>query len=240
MLAFAIDRGNTQTKIGVFSEGKLVDLVIYSENENWADLAERYQPEAVIVSNVRDEQRSFEDYFPNCAFSYFQASSPIPIKNNYESPNTLGSDRLATALGAASLFPGKSAMIIDAGSCLTMDVLSKGDTYEGGSISPGLQMRFKALHTFTGKLPLVEADENYEAPIAKNTRAALLSGVQQGLEAEVLACIRRYEALFGPLQILLCGGDAPFLEHFLKNSIFAPRISQHPHLALYGLHRLLS
>jgi type III pantothenate kinase len=159
--------------------------------------------------------------------------TPLPLTNNYRTPETLGKDRLACAAGAAFLFPKKDVLVIDAGTCIKYEFVSHRGIYEGGAISPGLEMRFNALHTFTDKLPLLHPAT--EAPLIGNdTRDAILSGIMKGTLLEIRGFIKEYEILFPELQLIITGGDASFFDKQLKNSIFAD-----PFLVLRGLNFIL-
>jgi type III pantothenate kinase len=130
------------------------------------------------------------------------------------------------------IFPGKSKLVIDAGTCITYDLLTKKNEYLGGGISPGIRMRFRAMHTFTRKLPLVEP-EDFDELIGRSTRESLLSGVYNGVVAEIREIIRLYGEKFDDLAVILTGGDHPFLYNKLKSNIFAV-----PELVLLGLNEI--
>jgi type III pantothenate kinase len=157
---------------------------------------------------------------------------PLPITIQYDTPHTLGVDRIAGACGAKQLFPDVHTLVIDAGTCVTYDFTDSQGIYYGGGISPGLRMRFEALHTFTAKLPLVEPGQ---APlIGTNTETSIQSGVVNGMLAEMDGIIRQYQEKYPLLQVILCGGDGSFFENRLKASIFAS-----PDLVLIGLNSVL-
>lgn len=150
----------------------------------------------------------------------FTGSTSIPIKNLYETPSTLGKDRLANAIAGAFLFPGKNVLIIDAGTCIKYDFINSKKEYLGGSISPGLQMRFKSLHHFTSKLPLVKELKITELT-GRSTVKAMQTGVIIGICEEMKGFIHRYKSKYKSLQIILTGGDADHFVEDLKLSIFA-------------------
>lgn len=161
----------------------------------------------------------------------FSSSTRIPLAIGYHTPETLGADRLATALGAFSLYPDKNVLVLDFGTCLKCDFVSATRKYEGGSISPGLTMRFKALHTFTEKLPLLSRLETFPKElIGRSTAESIQHGVLWGMLAEATETIRLYEEKYAPLTVLVTGGDAKVFEGHLKNAIFV-----HQNLALLGL-----
>ena len=144
----------------------------------------------------------------------------IPLQNTYKTPESLGRDRIALAVGANQLFPTNNTLVIDAGTCITYDFIDEKNNYLGGAISPGLQIRLNALHTFTEKLPLVTIKNGSEL-IGKTTEMSILSGVINGATAEVDGIIDRYKEQFGNLKTVLTGGDANYFVKTLKNNIFA-------------------
>ena len=164
----------------------------------------------------------------------FTGKTPTPVKNLYKSANTLGSDRLASAVGGNFLFPNKNVLVIDAGTCIKYNFINNKNEYIGGAISPGLQMRFKALHTFTARLPLLDIDENYDAIIGTTTNESILSGVEMGAVAEMQSFVDQYKQQYSDVVCLLTGGDANFFEKRLKKPIFADQF-----LILKGLNIIL-
>lgn len=157
----------------------------------------------------------------------------LPIKNLYETPETLGKDRLAAAVGANELFPDQNLLIIDAGTAITYDLVSEKNEFIGGNISPGLQMRFKALNHFTGKLPLVSYSEEFQT-IGRNTTDAIRAGVQNGILYEVAQTIELFNKNYQNLQIVMTGGDSIFFDKKLNYTIFV-----HFNITLIGLNRIL-
>jgi len=157
----------------------------------------------------------------------------LPIENLYETPETLGKDRLAAAVGANELFPDQNLLIIDAGTAITYDLVSEKNQFVGGNISPGLQMRFKALNHFTGKLPLISYSDEFQS-IGKNTTDAIRAGVQNGILYEIDQTIDLFNRNYQNLQIVMTGGDSIFFDKKLNYSIFV-----HFNLTLIGLNRIL-
>lgn len=147
-------------------------------------------------------------------------STPLPFRIAYESPQTLGPDRIALAAAAFKRFPGKNVLVIDMGSCITYDFLDAQGVYQGGAISPGLLMRFKAMHNYTAKLPLAEPLADVEL-IGRNTKTSLQSGVMHGVQAEIEGLISRYEANYKDLTVLIGGGDNKYFDKRFKVNIFA-------------------
>jgi type III pantothenate kinase len=159
--------------------------------------------------------------------------TPLPIENLYETPETLGKDRIAAAVGANELFPGQNVLIIDAGTAITYDMVSEKNEFLGGNISPGLQMRFKALNQFTGKLPLINYSDDFQL-IGRNTEEAIRAGVQNGILYEIERTIETFNRNYENLQIVMTGGDSIFFDKKLNYSIFV-----HFNLTLIGLNRIL-
>jgi type III pantothenate kinase len=167
----------------------------------------------------------------------FDNQTPVPIKNGYDTPHTLGPDRLAAAVGAAGLFPNRACLVLDLGTCLTADLVDPAGTFRGGLIAPGLSMRFRAMHEHTARLPLIDdplTDADWPHLVARNTRDALRSGVLNGLGFELNGLIDAHRRDWPDLAVLLCGGDGPVLRSRLKEPIFAV-----PELVLTGLNRIL-
>ncbi len=224
-----VDIGNTLIKCGVFKEGALVRSFV-TEDEKEV-LNEPGIKKGIICSVRKELPAGLKD---NKRFMLFTAQTPVPLKNKYRSAATLGSDRLAAAVGASHQIKGKPTLVIDAGTCLKYNFINAAGEYLGGSISPGLEMRFKALNAFTGRLPLQEKDGKFEDLIGTDTKGSMLSGVQEGIIAETDGIIDRYLKLYPGLCVILTGGDAAFFEKRLKNSIFAD-----PFLVLKGLNIIL-
>jgi type III pantothenate kinase len=164
---------------------------------------------------------------------YLDRNTRLPIINNYKSKVSLGKDRIAAAVGANTIFPNSNVLVIDAGTALTFDFVSDNNEYMGGNISPGMQMRFKALKTFTSKLPLLDKSEEFYLT-ANNTNDAIISGVQSGIIFEMDSYINEYKKKYNDLKVILTGGDSFFFEYKLKNRIFAK-----PFLTAVGLNRIL-
>jgi len=157
----------------------------------------------------------------------------FPITISYDTPQTLGVDRIAAACGAFELFPNSDCLVIDMGTCITYDFLSARGVYEGGAIAPGVKMRFKAMNHFTARLPLV--DPVADAPLTgKSTVTSMQSGVINGILEEIKGFISRYQSRCPDLKTVVCGGDLVFFENSIKPSIFAA-----PDLVLIGLNRIL-
>ena len=169
----AIDAGNTFIKAGFFEAGKLVEKLVLTPTDDLGFLQTKYQPHHVIFSSVSKSASELLGYqFKNVLSLDYK--TPVPITNLYETPETLGMDRLAEVIGAKVLFPSDACLVIAAGTAITYDFIDEHNNYQGGSISPGIAMRFKALHTFTQKLPLVEKKDEFVLT-GKNTEDAIRS-----------------------------------------------------------------
>lgn len=233
-----IDIGNSRTKIAIVSGRQVLKLVCLDEAdvqglETMLELFPEVE-HAILsaVSDVNPELRAFlQRKFGS--FMEFNSDTPVPLQNSYLTPSTLGLDRLAAAVGANTEFPGRNVLVIDAGTAITFDVVESTGTFVGGNISPGLKTRFRALHEFTSRLPLVEAKEEWP-PIGKTTEEAIRSGVIGGLLLEIDGMIDLLQKDYPSLVTVLTGGDAPFFERRLKNYIFAKF-----EITLIGLNRIL-
>ncbi|MCA8833033.1 type III pantothenate kinase [Hymenobacter pini] len=241
MRTLALDIGNTAVKVGFFEADALVEAVAGQTTEQVLAAVARFRPEHVVVASVAEPTQTWagqlRSLVPGAVLEFAPATTPLPIRNAYATPHTLGADRLAAAVGAAWLLPGRPVVIVDAGTALKCDLVTPDGTFQGGSIAPGLAMRFRALHTFTGRLPLVEkpADETADIPLTgTDTQGAIQSGALNGAVAEVRGMLAEYEAQYPSLAVVLAGGDAPFFRTRLKRPIFVV-----PELVLLGLHRIL-
>lgn len=242
MTNLVLDIGNSSVKLAVFQEKE----IIYQEtspavNEaKLQELIQRFQIANSIVSTVKQEQADISSFLQeNTQFIHFSHQTGLPIRNHYQSPETLGLDRLSALMGAKKRFPQTDVLVIDAGTCITCDLLDRDANYTGGSISPGIQMRFKALESFTGKLPFVPFEPNFDQLVGKNTKDSILSGVVNGVIYEIMGFIEDYQQKYPDLRVLLCGGDAVFFDTRLKNSIFAHIVSTEPDLVLIGLNEII-
>lgn len=243
MTNLVIDMGNTLTKVAVFNQDKIVfsdQSSAISENIIY-QIKQKYQFKNLIVSSVRDDLGLDIEALKN-DFDYlrFDQNTTIPIQNFYQSKATLGLDRLAAVIGAQHLYPKQSVLVIDAGTCITYDVINDNGEYYGGSISAGIEMRFKAMHQFTSKLPLVGFDESFMESYGSNTPNAISAGVINGVLFEVEGFIQQQITENRNTKIIICGGNAAFFESRLKNSIFAHLILQEPNLVLIGLNTVVN
>ena len=230
-----IDYGNTSAKVGIFEREKLVDKHVFTSPGDLKKFVEKIQAENAMISSVTTDAAMIASWIMNAKKKFIlNHTLPLPIKNRYATPATLGVDRLAGACGARHLFPNENCLVIDAGTCITFDFIDIKGNYLGGGISPGLSMRFQAVNTFTAKLPLVLPVDNPKL-IGDSTESCIQSGVINGILQEIEGTIEEYKKKFMPLKIILCGGDTVFFENNLKASIFAS-----PELVLSGLNSILT
>ncbi len=228
-----IDQGNTETKIAQYDGRKQVGQFRLPS----ADLAQiavalesmGANENDVLVSSVVNEQLEL----PGKSLIHLSYQTPLPLVNRYASPDTLGNDRIANAVAVWTKNPQKNSLSVDIGTCIKYDLVSSNGEYLGGNISPGLKMRFKALHEQTARLPLMQPKEA-RSEFGTTTETSLVEGVQKGIEHEISGFIEQYRSQFEGLTIFMTGGDAKFFEFAFKNSIFAD-----PDLTLFGLNEIL-
>lgn len=228
-----VDIGNTLSKVAFSDESTLTESRPFSSLEELSQLIGNRSLDYGIVSKVGKGGEELSVFLGLRRIIFLDHTTPIPIKNLYKTPVSLGMDRLSAVVGASVLYPNEASLSIDAGTCITYDYLDQHHQYLGGGISPGLSMRFCALTTFTTKLPLIQ--QNQETPlIGDSTENAIRSGIQHGFVFEVDGVISTYRAIYGPIKVLLTGGDADFFESRIKEPIFAV-----PNLVFIGLKRIL-
>ena len=233
-----IDQGNTRVKCAVFDSN---DVIVFKsvKLKRYAhcilnELPSTLKIENVILSNtslpdkfLMDQLRTYQH------FLHLDHSTKIPIVNKYGTPETLGKDRIAAAVGAWMKYPNENILFIDMGTCITMNFVNNKGWFLGGNISPGINMRFKAMHKFTANLPLAENVLNDEF-IADTTVKALQNGAIKGTFREIDSFITETRNKFGEIKVILTGGDAFFFENWTKNMIFVA-----PNLVMEGLNEIL-
>jgi len=238
MACLVIDIGNTYTKIATFKKGELLHTAQYQtvDTRTINSFLASHEIKKAIISSVKKEKGEWEGTLAQkIPTVYFNTGLTKGIVNHYLTPATLGLDRLAAVMGAYNEYPGKCNLVIDGGTCITYDWIDDAGNYFGGSISPGLNMRYKALNYYTSSLPLINADQTFAANYGDNTEHAIRSGVQNGIKHELTGFIESYKKEGQELNIILSGGDSIFFDTLLKNSIFAPYIKIEPYLVLKGL-----
>lgn len=235
-----IDIGNSMVKLAIFDGSELKYLEkcpIASLIQTLSSKKYKESTSCILSStkNINPDLRSFlDDNYSPLIFS--PSHTPIPVTNLYKSKETLGADRLANAIGAASLCPNRNTLIIDCGTALTFDYINSNAEYLGGTISLGLKMRFQALNHYTDKLPMLEAKE-YDNTlfIGENTESSIMLGVINGIVGEIDSTIKRATLTFDNLNTIITGGDSLFLEKKINSGIFVSRI-----LTLVGLNSILN
>jgi type III pantothenate kinase len=243
MRNLTIDIGNTNSKVAVFEDRNILfhEVVSKIEETMLRRLIAEYDVEAAILSNVNHAQEDLVSFLrTNTRYIPFSVEKNTGIQNNYKSANTLGLDRWAKLLAVHRLYAQTACLIIDMGTCITYDYLSADASYDGGSISLGIQMRFNALAHYTGKLPLIKWNKDAEIPAGTDTQTAIISGVLQGVASELEGFINQKYKENDRLKIMVTGGDARFLLEQFKNSIFAPQIIHDPYLVLKGLNEVIA
>ena len=233
-----IDIGNSKVKVAVFEIDTMILSIVCEETSFLDELKKifnKYQIVQSIVSSVKDiEDEYFEELQKLPSLLLLNSDTPLPFKNLYSSPSTLGNDRIALAAAAVLKYPQKNSLVIDAGTCITYDFVNSNNEYLGGAISPGLEMRYKALHQHTSKLPLLSKNEVYKRT-GFSTTESIHSGVINGVICEIEGVITQYKQDFHDLTVVLTGGDTKFLSKQLKNSIFANQ-----NFLLQGLNKILT
>ena len=232
-----VDIGNTLVKLAVFDDGRLVaqhcvERLLPSMLDEL--LGGRRAAKAVVAStrgeadDVVETVRPFADYLLE-----FTSQTPVPIDSAYRTPETLGRDRLAAAVGAAALCPGRDVLIVDFGTAVTIDLVTADGTFRGGCISPGMKTRFRALHDYTAKLPLCGPTEDEQLQ-GLTTEEAIRLGVMNSLTFEIEGYIARMREKIDDLCVIFTGGDAKYFAKRIKNTIFA-----NCNLVFFGLGRII-
>lgn len=229
-----VDYGNSYAKAGVFDNYTLLKQHTFTEVDDLKTFLQNFSGENFILSSVAHENIPVMEWVNHVKRKFIlTADLPLPITNLYATPKTLGADRIASVCGAHQQFPDTDCLVIDTGTCIKYDFLDEDGNYHGGSISPGLKMRFLAMNHFTAKLPMVDIVNNPPL-IGNTTETSLQSGAINGAVEEIKGTIIQYQQKFEGLRVILSGGDARFFENKLKAPIFAL-----PELVLSGLNSIL-
>lgn len=232
-----IDIGNTLVKVAVFDKTILLFKDQFKQNELLSgilSITEQYQIKNSIISHVAAlDQGILKKIKSLVDLKELNHKSALPFINNYLTPKTLGVDRLALMAAASTQFQNQNILVIDAGSCITYDFLDEFNSYNGGAISPGIEMRYKAVNHFTAKLPLLNKSELIPV-IGDSTENAIHQGILNGVIQEINGVINQYLTKNQKLTVVLTGGDTIFLAKNIKSSIFAT-----PNFLLEGLNSIL-
>lgn len=231
-----IDIGNTNVKLSTFKDNAIVAKQVFEYDQLLLQLKKLNYTKGIVsnVGNADLEKNILCDYPTIISMS---SKLKLPIESSYSSMESVGNDRLANAVGAYVENPNANSLVIDAGTCLTYDFVNANNCYLGGAISPGLNMRFKALNTFTEKLPLLNKASKQLNLIGGDTNSSIVSGVVNGIQGEIINNIATYRSKYPLLTIFMTGGDTEFLQSIVgieKNGIFA-----HENLTLIGLNHIL-
>ena len=219
----ALDIGNSFLKAGIFKNNNLINYYEFNREyySNIKSILDKTPITHSIASNVSESNNKLIELLSNKTnLIKFNSSLKVPFKNCYQTKNTLGKDRIALVSNASKEYPKENVLLIDLGSCITFDFLNSKNEYLGGSISPGLSMRYKSLNSYTANLPLINPKE-IDYFIGRNTEDSIHSGIINGIVGELNSTIDKYKSQFKEIRIILTGGDAKFLFNRIKNSIFA-------------------
>lgn len=234
-----IDIGNTRTKVAVFDGDSLIVEEKYEHTciPQIQALVSKYRPSHLAYCSVAAEDPEMEralSVLP-CHVFHITGETPAPVRVCYKNPKTLGADRLAAVVGAVTLQPMTDLLVIDAGTCITYDLVDAAGLYLGGNISPGVEMRLEALHAQTARLPRIDADADYEVPdLGYDTESAIRAGVVRGIGYELQGCIRHWQKRYPALRIFLTGGDRYAFSDAVRKNILTDS-----HLVARGLNSLL-
>ena len=234
-ITLCFDFGNTRLKCAVFKNNLLYEVIVLTGDgyKDIKELLDKYLPTKAILSSVINHNYEIEKLLGSkTSFHILSYASKLPFTSPVGKPQTIGADRIALAAGVVHFYAGKNNLVIGMGSCVTYNFINKYNQFMGGSISPGMEMRFRSLQTFTAKLPLVQPDSNFPL-IGYDTKTNILSGVMFGMAKEIDGIIELYEDKFSNFNVVLTGGDTPYFAGLLKKKIFAD-----PDLIFKGLYAI--
>lgn len=239
-ITLCFDFGNTKMKCGIFEKDQIIksEIIETRSAEEVKNLIEKYKPSSAILSSVIHHDEQIETELQKVKhYLKLSSATPVPFTTPVSKPETIGVDRLAVLAYASYFHPKENSLVIVLGSCITYNFLNQFNSFLGGSISPGMEMRFKSMNHFTAGLPLLTWKQVVASPdiplIGYDTTTNILSGVVLGMVAEIDGIIDSYKEKFNKFNVLLTGGDTSnFAGHF-KNKIFAD-----PNLTLKGLYAI--
>jgi len=234
-VTLCFDFGNTRKKVAVFHDDEIKEVIVLPDDavETIQLLIRKLQPEKSVLASVVDHNIAIEELLAvNTKFHKLSHLTRVSFTTPVGKPESIGADRLALAAAAVHFYPTKNNFVIGLGSCITYNFINKYHEFVGGAISPGLEMRLKALNHYTAKLPLVKADSNTPL-IGYDTTTNILTGVVMGMAKEIDGFIDAYRERFRNFNVLLTGGDIVYLGSHLKNKIFAD-----PDLIFKGLYAI--
>jgi len=234
-ITICFDFGNTRLKAAVFEQDQLKEIIILKDDstESMEEIVQQFKPSFSILSSVINHQPVVEEVLAkHTSFHKLSYQTKLPFTTPVGKPETIGADRLALCAASVHLFPGKNNLAIGIGTCITYNFINNQNQFLGGSISPGLEMRFKSMNQLTALLPLVKMEWNFPL-IGYDTKTNLLSGVAWGMAKEIDGIIDAYAEKYGNFNVLLTGGDTVHFAPLLKNMIFAD-----PQLIFKGLYAI--
>lgn len=223
MTTLCLDFGNTRLKAAIFNDDALIEEQVLPDDgvETLQRILKTYHPDRSILSSVIDHNPVMEELLAsNTSFHKLSHQSKLNFTSPVGKPSTIGADRLALSAAAVHFFPGQNNLVIGLGSCITYNLINQNHEFLGGAISPGMEMRFKSMHDYTAKLPLVQKDWNFPVT-GYDTRTNLQSGVLAGISFEIDGYIDFYASKYSNFNVVLTGGDAGYFARHLKNKIFA-------------------
>jgi len=235
-LNLVLDIGNSLLKAGIFKNNNLINYCEFNKDYfiNVKSILDNNPISHSIASNVSESNNKLIELLSNKTnLIEFNSSLNVPFKNCYQSKNTLGKDRIALVSNASKEYPKENVLLIDLGSCITFDFLNNKNEYLGGSISPGLRMRYKSLNNYTANLPLLDPKE-IDYFIGKNTEDSIHSGIINGIISELNSTVEKYKSQYKKIRIILTGGDSKFLFKKIKSGIFA-----NSNFLIFGLNFLI-
>ncbi len=223
MTTLCLDFGNTRLKAAIFENDRFIEEIFLTDDKTGTilHLIEKYHPEKTILSSVINHNETLEQMLSEKSiFHKITHITKLNFTTPVGKPETIGADRLALVAAAVHFYPGKNILVIGLGSCITYNFVNQYKQFVGGSISPGMDMRFKSMNDFTAKLPLVQADWNFPF-IGYDTKTNLQSGVISGIVSEIDGFIEKYTQKFNNFNVVLTGGNSAYFASQLKNKIFA-------------------
>ena len=234
MKSLVIDIGNSRIKSAFFEKDRLIEDLVFDSLDEAVDFWKRETFSSCLVSSVRFSEEELKTKLP-FQFVFLTHHTSIPLKNGYGSPETLGLDRLAAAIGAWKLSDRNSVLAIDLGTCITYELVNDQGTYLGGAISPGMVMRAKAMAHFTARLPEISVTNQPDILWGDSTVSCMNVGIWEGIKFEMEGFISSYRQKFPEISIYICGGDSHSFESLVKDHIFVV-----PNLVLHGLNCILN
>jgi len=236
-MRLCIDWGNTRVKAAIFQDDKMLKDFNFSDDEALTQIMElvsEYKPASAILCAVAPYPPELKVLLQDhTKLVVLNSNTSLPIMNAYHSPDSLGADRLALAAAANNLYPEFDNLVISLGTAITYNFLPKNRAFRGGNITPGMDMRFRALKEFTANLPLVKQEGDLVL-LGYDTETSIRSGVMMGIVAEMDGMINFYKEQYPTVNVTVTGGNAPLFTDKLKN-----KITSDPKLLMKGLHVIL-